>query len=99
MKKRRIEYVRVSTGGSAAELKRQRRACGRFVRENGTHGIYVRAVSGEGDRIVIVPAGYGLSIFPVGAGATDLFAAFRGYELSLMAQRRRWALARRRNRR
>ena len=93
MKKRRVVYGRVSTGATEADLKRQRRGCERFLRENGTRGIYVRAASSNGDRIIIVPAGYGLSIFPVRTGVADLGDEFRRYELSLMAERRRRALA------
>ena len=99
MRKRRIEYVRVSTGGTAADLKRQRRACERFLRKDGKRRIYVRAASCNGGKIIIVPAGYGLSVFPVRAGVADAINEFRRYKSSLMAERRRLALARRRNRR
>jgi len=47
MRKRRIEYVRISNGGTAADLKRQQLACERFLRENGTCGIYVRSATGN----------------------------------------------------
>ena len=95
MRKRRIEYVRVSTGATESDLKRQRRGCERFLRENGTRGIYVRAASSNGDRIIIVPAGYGLSIFPVRTGVADLFDVLREYESSVRSERIRLGLARR----
>lgn len=35
MRKRRVEYVRISLGATAADLKRQQRLCRRFLRANG----------------------------------------------------------------